>query len=347
MGVLKILVADASPVYKKMFAQAVAELDRDITFDYAANGDDAFAKIKYFDYDVIVIDAEIAGIVELFGKIMLETPKTRVLLTARPSPANKKLCAEVLAKGAFDCMIKPIDSSYKDNLDVIKSTMTDVFHLLNEERGKPDMRPDAAPAKTEKTGKNIFRPEIVLIAASTGGPAALETVITKLRKDFPIPILVVQHMPPHFVETFARDLAHRSQLRVKVAEHRETVAAETVYIAPGGLHMKLDTENKIYFDGSPPINGLRPAADKLFESIAESFGGSGVLAVILTGMGCDGEKGIARLKEKRDCFCVAQSEKTCVVYGMPRAVVESGFADKILDLEKISVEIETLALGKS
>ena len=113
------------------------------------------------------------------------------------------------------------------------------------------------------------------------------------------------------------------------------------------MHMKLDAENKIQLDDEPPINGIRPAADVLFESVAESFTESGVLAVILTGMGSDGKKGLAGLKEKQNCFCLAQSEETCVVYGMPRAAVESGLVDKILDLDKISSEIENLAAKRA
>ena len=190
--------------------------------------------------------------------------------------------------------------------------------------------------------RNRFQPGIVLFAASTGGPIALESIIPKLIRDFPVPVLVVQHMLRQFTEALANNLNQKSMLKVKVAENRETVEAGTVYIAPGGKHMKLNSKNRIYFDESPPINGVRPAADILFESIAESFTGQGVLVVILTGMGRDGEKGLARLKEKQDCICIAQSEETCVVYGMPRAAVESGYADMVLDLDKIPHEIHSL-----
>ena len=197
-----------------------------------------------------------------------------------------------------------------------------------------------------KSNRDWFQPGIVLLATSTGGPMALERILPKLSGDFPVPILVIQHMLPQFIETLASSLNVKSMLRVKVAESRETIAAGTVYIAPGGVHMKLSVKNRIYFDQSPPINGVRPSADILFESVAESFTGQGVLVVILTGMGRDGENGLAKLKEKQECFCLAQSEKTCVVYGMPRAVIESGYADMILDLEKIPEEIESLTFAR-
>ena len=110
--------------------------------------------------------------------------------------------------------------------------------------------------------------------------------------------------------------------------------------------MKLAAKNMILLDKSPPINGVRPAADTLFESVADSYTGSGVLAVILTGMGHDGARGLACLKEKKNCFCLAQSEDTCVVYGMPRAAVEGGYADKVLDLDMISLEIENFKYSR-
>jgi len=106
--------------------------------------------------------------------------------------------------------------------------------------------------------------------------------------------------------------------------------------------MKLDANDRILLEDSPPRNGVRPAADILFDSVAESFSGSNVLAVILTGMGNDGKRGLATLKEKRNCLCFAQSEETCVVYGMPFAAVESGLADKIVGLDELPLEMESL-----
>jgi len=221
--------------------------------------------------------------------------------------------------------------------------MSEILAFLNNERKKRKNLPVIDPAEVNKIfAKSRLHPEIVLIAVSTGGPRALESILTKLSGDFPVPILVVQHMPSHFINTLAQHLDNKSQLRVKVAEDGEKVAPGTVYMAPGGIHMKLDAKDRISLDDSPPQNGIRPAADVLFNSVAESFSESNVLAVILTGMGNDGKKGLASLKEKRNCLCFAQSEETCVVYGMPFAVVEAGLADKIVALDEISAEMESL-----
>jgi len=246
-----------------------------------------------------------------------------------------------MAKGAADCMVKPIYNSYDENVEVIKSKLTEIFKVFYEKQAEKNVKTEPMADKTaKKSGKEKFNPEIVLIAASTGGPFALENILSKLRGDLPVPVLIVQHMPAHFAETLAYNLNRKSPLKIKVAQNRENVEAGTVYIAPGGLHMTLDRKNRIYLDDSPPLHGVRPAADALFESVAEYFNGAGVLAVILTGMGNDGQTGLIGLKEKQACFCLAQSEKTCVVYGMPRAAAESGLVDRILDLDEIPGEIE-------
>jgi two-component system chemotaxis response regulator CheB len=349
MGGIKILIADSSSVYKKMFMQAATEENSDAVVTCVATGDEALEKIKRNDYDVIIIDAEITGTGEgepdILRAINRQIPKALILVTARPSNANDRLYADAMAKGAVDCMTKPLYDSYRENIDIIKRKLADIFKISDGNNNKIEnsgskIAPESAKIK-KQIKKNRFQPEIVLIAASTGGPLALEKILTKLNGDFPVPILVVQHMPSHFTTTLAQNLNNKSLLNVKVGENRETISAGTVYIAPGGMHMKIDSKYRIYMDGSPPLNGVRPAADALFESVAESFDGTRVLAVILTGMGRDGEKGLSMLKEKLECFCLVQSEETCVVYGMPQAAVESGFADKILDLDEIPRELES------
>ena len=343
MNNFKVLIADSSSVYRQMISQGVKEVNKKTSVICVTDSDEAIKLIKRNDYDVIVIDAEIPGpgLRELLNIIKAEIPKALVLVTARPSSANEKIFPEAVSAGATACMVKPIYDSYSDNLAIIKQKITDISKFLRDPSGKKITKP-----KLDLSGDNAtvaddrFHPEIVLIAASTGGPIALETIITKIRKDFPVPILIVQHIPSYITENLAQNLDHKSKINVKVAEHRETISAGTVYFAPGGTHMKLDSKNRIWLDDSPAQGGIRPAADVLFESVAEKFTGSMVLTVILTGMGSDGKNGLVKLKEKKKCFCLAQSESTCVVYGMPRAVVEEGLADKILDLEWISSEIE-------
>ena len=346
MNRLRILVADGSATYRNMFSRAAPDAVSCASVTCVANGAEARESIKRNDFEIIIIDAEIAEIFALLKEIMVQLPKAFVLVTARPSITNDRLCAEALTIGAGDYITKPIHSSYTDNYNIVKAKLTEIVSAFGVECAPPQRPRVFDPARNrEGISKSSLRPGIVLIAASTGGPLALESILSKLSKSFPVPILVVQHMLLQFTNTLAHNLNQKTLLDVKIAISNETVKAGTVYIAPGGMHMKLDSNNAIRLDGSPPINGVRPAADILFESVAESYMGPGVLSVILTGMGRDGEYGLAKLKEKQECYCLAQSEKSCVVYGMPRAAFESGYVDKVLDLADIPSEIESFSFA--
>jgi len=346
MDETRVLIADRSSVYTKMITQSVTEVEKNASISCVTDGNEVLGLINHKKYDIVITDAEISepGLIELIKVILMKNPLAYVLVMARPSAAANKLFQEALLNGATECMTKPIYDSYGENLNIIKHKVKYIIKKTTRGILKDKIsKPETEPVKTEKNfKKNTFHPEIILIAASTGGPLALNSILPKLQKDFPVPILIVQHIPSYFTDTLAHHLDNKSRLKVKIAENREAITAGTVYLAPGGMHMKLNTDNKISLDDSPPINGLRPAADILFESVAESFSGSGILVAILTGMGNDGKKGLESLKAKRDCYCLAQSEETCVVYGMPRSAVESGLADKVLDLDIIVREIESL-----
>jgi len=349
MDEIKVLVADNSLVYKKMITQGVNEVSENASVVCVADGDEAFALIKRNNYDIIIIDAEISGmgLFELLKVIKVNLPRAFILVMVRPSSANDKLFPETISKGATECMIKPIYDSYGENLQIIKRKMVDIIEIRRDDSEKKEAIKKNEPIIVKEPDReNRFCPDIVLVAASTGGPLALETIMTQIRGDISVPILIIQHIPTNFTENLARNLDQKSKIKVKVAENYETISAGTAYFAPGGAHMKLDAKNRIYFEDSPPRSGLRPAADVLFESVADDLTGSRVLTVILTGMGSDGKEGLARLKEKKKCICLAQSEETCVVYGMPRAVIENGLADKVLDLDKISSEIESLIVSE-
>jgi len=346
MDVIRVLIADKSSVYTKMFTRAVTETDKKISVSCVADGDAVLGLINNKNYNIIVIDVEISdpGLIELINVILMKNPLVYILAIARPSAAADELFEEALSKGATECMTKPIYDTYAENLDIIKNKMNYLIKKTRQKNRVENKSIHSAESVSiqETSKKNTVRPDIVLIAASTGGPLALNSILSNLRNDFPVPILIVQHIPSFFTETLAQHLDTKSPLKVKIAQDRETAQAGTVYLAPGGMHMKLNAKNNIRLDDSPPIGGLRPAADVLFESVAKSFSGSRVLVVILTGMGSDGKKGLASLKAKRDCYCLAQSEETCVVYGMPRCAVESGLADRVLDLENMYYEIESL-----
>jgi len=333
-----------------MYTQVVTDLCKDAYITCVTQGEEIPGLLMCRKFDIIIIDADFPGpdLIVLLKTIILKTPEAFILVTARPSSANGELLLDALSAGAAECMTKPIYDSYGNNLEKIKQKMTDIIKILRQRRkdaGDRNKSDDSEPLnlqneKSEITDTNNFYPEIVLIAASTGGPRALEIIFSKINSNFPVPILIIQHITSPFTGILAQRLNNISQLNVKVAEYGEKILAGMVYFAPGGMHMRLDAENKIYFDDSPPLHGIRPAADALFESVAQEFTGQGVLTVILTGMGNDGKEGLIKLKNKKNCFCISQSERTCVAYGMPKAVEEYGLADKVMDLENISSEIE-------
>jgi two-component system chemotaxis response regulator CheB len=189
-----------------------------------------------------------------------------------------------------------------------------------------------------------FSPELIVFAASTGGPAALEKIICSLKKEFLIPIVVVQHMPKNFTESFAKALDRKSELVVKEAQDGDVLEAGVVYVAPGGAHLKLAQERKrvLMLSDDAHVNGVRPAVDVFLLSIAESRFVDQILVVILTGMGADGLAGLQNLNKKKRAYCIVQDEVTSVVYGMPQRIVEADLADEVLPLQMVAARLSVL-----
>ncbi|HZJ83369.1 MAG TPA: chemotaxis-specific protein-glutamate methyltransferase CheB, partial [Clostridia bacterium] len=192
--------------------------------------------------------------------------------------------------------------------------------------------------------------DLVVIASSTGGPNAVEKVCQQLGSNFSKPILIVQHMPPDFTKIFAEFLSRKCEIEAKEAQEGDEIKGGNILVAQGGYHMRAVSGNEgrrksIALDTTPTVNGVRPAADVLFESIAKSYRGQRILAVILTGMGSDGTKGVEALKKECQCYCITQSEETCVIYGMPRSVVEAGLSDEVVHLKDIGKRILDISGG--
>ena len=181
---------------------------------------------------------------------------------------------------------------------------------------------------------------LVVIGSSTGGPQALQTVIMSLPADFPCPVVVVQHMPAGFTGALADRLHGISQVSVREARDGDVLRPGCVYIAPGNHHLRIlreGGERRIALSDEPPVGNHRPAVNVMYESVAHL--GKDVVAVILTGMGSDGREGMHKIK-KNGGYCIAQDEATCVVYGMPKSVIDAGLADEICPLPQIASAIE-------
>ena len=207
--------------------------------------------------------------------------------------------------------------------------------------GQTTGQPPGRPAR-------LAAPEMLLIGVSTGGPNALDHLIPALPATLGVPVFVVQHMPPLFTKSLAEHLAVKSALKVCEAAHDTVAEAGTVYIAPGGYHMRVahgaNGQPRIQITDEAPENHCRPSVDYLFRSAANHFPGR-ALAVILTGMGSDGTQGL-RLLKRHGCFVIAQDEATCVVYGMPKIAVEAGVVDRVLPLDAIAEGVVAAIKGR-
>lgn len=185
---------------------------------------------------------------------------------------------------------------------------------------------------------------IVAIGTSTGGPKALSTVLTALAETLPATYVVVQHMPEGFTKSLAERLNQLSHLKVKEASQGDVLEQGTVYIAPGGKQLKIagNAQHTISLTEEPAYKGHRPSVNVMYQSLAQLKTNKKVIAVIMTGMGSDGLEGITKLKETRNLQVIAQDESSCVVYGMPKAVVNAGFADYVVPIEHIAQTIQTV-----
>jgi len=213
-------------------------------------------------------------------------------------------------------------------------------------RPEPAHAPAAQPAwqRTPVWQSTKLRPKVVVIGVSTGGPTALGAILPELPASFPLPVLVVQHMPPLFTRLLAERLHSACRLPVEEAGQGKPVEAGKILIAPGDFHFKVASNGggvRVFLDQSPPQNSCRPAVDALFTSIGEVYGGA-VIAAILTGMGQDGLRG-AEILKAQGASVLAQDEASSVVWGMPGAVVNAGLADRVLPLDQVVPEILRMA----
>ncbi len=354
---LRILIVDDSVLYRKIIASALNDLPDAEVVGVAANGRLALQQIELLRPDLVTLDLEMP---EMDGLQVLErlsdmpNPPGAIMLSALSSH-GAETTVQALHLGAFEFVLKPIGGDVTANVEKLKSSLLARVEAFRVSRGgsctrpaapRPVRRPsvsDALPARpaTPPTPSAPTRePEVVLIGVSTGGPSALNQVIPKFPAGFPLPVLIVQHMPPLFTHSLARDLCDRSKLRVEEARHGQIVSPGTVLIAPGGRQMKVvRTGNhvEVVLTDDPPENSCRPAVDYLFRAAVEAYRGA-CLGVILTGMGSDGTEG-ARCIKQRGGTVLAQDEHTCVVYGMPRSVVEHGLADGVFPLDQVEKEI--------
>lgn len=346
------MVVDDTIFYRKIITDILAELDYVEVVATANNGKTALHKIRTLKPDLLTLDVEmpIMNGLELMEKINQQGLNVECIMLSSKTQKSSEATIQALELGALDFIPKPDSDSADDNIKAIKTELTRLLkeYIYNRRfKEKPGKKPTATlkkPAAAPKPAEPLKRREksqVIAIGVSTGGPNSLARLLPKIPGDIGIPILLVQHMPPLFTASLAHSLDRKSALKVKEAEDGEEIKANTVYIASGGKQMKVAANNglkkAIRITDAPPENNCKPSADYLFRSVALEYGSKATF-VIMTGMGSDGSKGLSVAKAAGS-LAIVQDEASCVVYGMPKAVVEAGLADIVAPLDSLAQEI--------
>lgn len=354
MRKIRVLVVDDSTVIRRLLTDSLAS-DSDLEVaGTAANGKIALAKIPQINPDVITLDMEMPemdGITTLV-EIRKLYPKLPVIMFSTLTQRGAEATLDALSKGANDYVTKPANvGSVTAAMQNVRNELVPKIKAFCPWFAKCQvvpLRPRPA-VQTRVSAQNkpteLRRIDVVAIGSSTGGPNALQTVLSRIPHDFPVPIVIVQHMPPIFTKHLADRLNQLAPLDVVEAKRGDAIAPGGAWIAPGDYHMTLSrigTSVRIDLNQGTPENSCRPAVDVLFRSVSDMYGPN-VLSVVLTGMGQDGARGCESIRNAGGKV-FAQDEESSVVWGMPGAVAQAGLADKVLPLDRIADEIvrETL-----
>jgi two-component system, chemotaxis family, protein-glutamate methylesterase/glutaminase len=356
---VRVMVVDDSVVIRRLVTQALEQDPMLEVVGTASNGAIGLQRIPQLNPDVITLDIEMPDMdgLEMLRRVRCEYPKLRIIMFSTLTERGGAKTLEALTLGADDYVAKASNEGSLDRSMIrlreemipkikqfFRQSMEDRVAARSETLCLP-----AAPSNWRNTfasQRETMRPQVVVIGVSTGGPTALGEILPRLPANFELPILIVQHMPPLFTRLLAERLNSTCQLPVCEAYHGCAVDPGRILIAPGDFHMKLAKDGaavSVCLDQSPRQNSCRPAVDALFVSTGEVYGGA-VLAVILTGMGQDGLRGVEILKA-RGASVIAQDQASSVVWGMPGAVANAGLADSILPLNEVVPEILRRSTG--
>lgn len=364
---LKILIVDDSRIFRSIIEEALkGEVDLQV-IGSVRNGEKAIEFIKSSPPDLVTLDVEMP---EMDGLETLEAiqeinesnpdrPDIGVIMVSAFTSKGADITINALHAGAFDFVTKPEGKDVAENISSLRSQLlVKIRHFavkrISSRVGRSVSRPAITPFRRpliKDVRPKIVAPPIgrgtvhraptaikaVLIGVSTGGPRALADMLPELSDKVDLPFFIVQHMPPTFTQSLANSLDSRCRHRVIESLDNDVVQNGYIYIAPGGRHMLLHKNSTgrivTILNQDPPENGCRPSVDVLFRSAVNVYGGD-VVAIILTGMGADGTKGLVPLKLE-GAYAIVQDKETSVVWGMPGSAVEAGYVDEILPLNRI------------
>lgn len=341
MSSVRVLLVDDSAFMRQFVSDLLSDVGDINVIGTAKNGMEALRQIRKLSPEVVILDIEMPvldGLKTL--EIIMETHPLPVILFSGWNKQGANMTFQAMEKGAYDFIPKPVSNEpgeierFKRELSqkIIAAKKANLNALTRHVGINFGMKP--VILNHEQVPGN----SLVLIGSSTGGPRSLETVIGNLPKNFPAPVIIVQHMPPRFTRLLAERLDRLGMITVKEAEDGEKIEKGVAYVAPGGYHLTLQKAGNdlvASLNQDAPRKGLRPAYDCLLESVTD-LDDYRKIAVFLTGMGSDGAKGLIQLKKSKHVYAIAESEETAVIFGMPRAAIETGLVDEVARLEAIA-----------
>ncbi len=342
---LRVLVVDDSVVARRIVSEIVDDEEDLEVVGSAANGRIALAKLPRLKPDVVTLDIDMPELdgLETLSRIRAEFPSVKVVMLSNLTEKGASATVESLFRGASDYVTKAsrMASAAQARAYLREQLVPKLRALAGVPRSVPAVsRPRPAPPRVAMPAASRAPIEIVAIGASTGGPNALQAVLQAVPGDFPVPIVIVQHMPENFTHYLAGRLDGKCSIRVHEAAAGDQLAPGHAWLAPGNRHMELKRTGdglEIATTSEAPVNSCRPSVDVLFRTVAACFGGA-TLAVVLTGMGQDGLRG-AELIRAAGGRILVQDQATSVVWGMPGQVASAGLAEAVLPIGEIGLEI--------
>ncbi|MFT8362620.1 MAG: chemotaxis-specific protein-glutamate methyltransferase CheB [Sporolactobacillus sp.] len=377
MSQIRVMVVDDSAFMRLTLKGMIEEDSLFTVVTTARNGHDALKKLMMYKPDVITLDIVMGE--DMDGLAVLQEIKrirpTPTIMVSGASDENANYVIDAISNGAFDFICKPsgrphdIERIEKElQLKLKEAVLSGKKHSRETASDSHDLDRDSrfpsvgSQLTVPKQPLTFGQPEqarppltafrsalpsigggLIFIGTSTGGPKALQSVVPRLAKDLPVPVLIVQHMPPRFTQSLAQRLNQMSALAVSEAREGETLERGHAYIAPGGRHLQVISDEqhlKVHLIDTPSVHGVRPAIDVTMESLLK-LSSCPCTVAILTGMGRDGADGLKALKEHNHAqvFAIAEAEQSCVVFGMPKAAIETGKVDQIVALQDVASAI--------
>jgi two-component system chemotaxis response regulator CheB len=339
---IRVLVVDDSVVVRQILVSMLETVPGFEVVGQAQDGEEAVRLTARLRPDVITMDIRMPRLDGLgaIRQIMSTTPTPIVVVAASVYEPDRNIAFSAIEAGALTVVEKPsgiTPKAYEAARDQLVTTirlMSDVQVVTLRPGRRTDAKPVDLQVGERRAAGAPINAELIAIAASTGGPGVLRQIFHALPGDLSIPIVTVQHITPGFAQGFVHWLDGETELHVRLAEDGDRLKAGRVLVAPDDTHLTVAHRGIVRLDHSDPVKGQRPSATRLFDSVAEVYGAASV-GVVLTGMGDDGADGLQNLRQAGG-HIIAQDEESCVVFGMPKAAIERGYADRVMPPDKIA-----------